>query len=134
MRRKKAIDKSTLVWWEELKQHKKDNHCCNVIKEGALEEHLKLAFDDIVPIKFGVNYCCQCGNSLKGTSEKKEEVKEGWCCRVVKALSFEKLLFTRAGKEISTVQIGFCFHCGKELKKHSGEGKTQNREKDDKRD
>ncbi len=132
------MDKSTVVLWKELKQCKTDIWCCNILKEGALEEHLKLAFDDIVPIKFGVNYCCHCGTPVKDGYEKEEagqEIKkEEWCCRVMRALNFEKLVFTRTGKEVSTLQVSHCFHCGKELKKHSGEGKTQNREKDDKRD
>ncbi len=134
MGREKAVDNTTVIWWKELKEYKKDNQCCNVLKEGALEEHLKLAFDDLLPIKFSVNYCCQCGNSVNEEYEKRGSGRGDWCCRVMGALSFEKIVFTRAGKEIFTAQITYCFHCGRELKKHSGEGKARNREKDDKSD
>lgn len=133
MSNKKIVDRATVTWWKELTQYKIDNWCCNLLKEGAVEEHLKLDFENFVRHNFGVNYCCDCGSSLKEGSVKERPGKEEWCCRVMKNLNLERIEFRRAGKELAPVRINYCFFCGKELKKQNNEGKAPNRERDDKR-
>ena len=121
----RAVDKETVVWWEELKHYKKDNWCCNILKEGSIEEHLKVEFDDLLPVKFGVNYCCECGSPVKEGLRQRKSGKEDWCCRVMRILRFDRLEFSGAGKETATIQVKYCFHCGKELKKSGTEDKNQ---------
>ena len=134
MKKDRTGEKETVVWWEELKSYKKDNWCCSVLKEGAVEEHLKFEFDDAVPVKFNVNYCCHCGKPVREGFKPKKEGKEDWCCRVMKSLRLEQLEFSGGGKRASTLQASYCFHCGREIRKHSDEGKIHNREEGDKRD
>ncbi|MBZ0155557.1 MAG: hypothetical protein K8I29_04990 [Alphaproteobacteria bacterium] len=134
MRNNKSVDRKTIAWWTELDHYKKENGCCTLLKEGAVEEHLKLAFDEIIPVKFGVNYCCQCGSPLKRGFEKRPEGKEDWCCRVMRTLNIEQIEFSGTGRERATTPVTHCFHCGREFKKQSDGGKAQSKEKDDKRD
>jgi hypothetical protein len=107
---------ATLKWWEELEHYKKDNWCCSTLKEGAFEEHLKLEFDGILPIKFIVNYCCQCGTPLKEEYERNEDGDRDWCCRLMEAIGFEWLEFEKADREIYTMRVNYCFNCGRRLR------------------
>ena len=125
MKNDRATDKETIVWWEELKRYKKDNWCCNILKEGSIEEHLKVEFEDMLPVKFGVNYCCECGSPVKEGFRPKKTVREDWCCRVMRTLRFDRLEFVRQGKDTFTVQVKYCFHCGRELKRSTSDDKNQ---------
>lgn len=133
MSHKKAVDKATVKWWEEFRNHKKDNWCCTLLKESALEEHLKFEFDDIVPVKFDINFCCHCSAPVKEGLAKEKPLKEDWCCRFLRNLNLERIEFRRAGAALSPIQVNYCLFCGRELKKQSDEGKAEKREKDDKR-
>lgn len=114
----KIANSATLEWWEELEHHRKDHWCCSTLKQGAFEEHLKLEFDFVLPVKFCVNYCCQCGDPLREGYERDYTDKEDWCCRLMHSIGFEWLEFEGAGKEIYTLRVTHCFNCGRELKKH----------------
>lgn len=111
-----VVDRATVKWWEELERHKKDNWCCSTLKEGAFEEHLKLEFDYILPVRFGVYFCCQCGNPIREGYKKSDGAQEDWCCRLMHAVGFEWLEFKSAGNDISTIRVKHCFHCGREIK------------------
>lgn len=123
-------NKATLdaAWWDELEHYKKEHWCCNTLKEGAFEEQLRFEFDYILPVKFGVNYCCQCGDPIKEGLERNEDGKEDWCCRLMHNIGFEWLEFERAENEIYTMRVNHCFHCGRQLKRSSGMWKIHNHE------
>lgn len=116
MKYEMILDTETAKWWKELEQYEKDKWCCNTLKEGAFEEQLKLEFEHILPVRFNVNYCCQCGNPIKDGYERNREGHEDWCCRLMRAAGFEWLEFGTAKNEISTMRVNYCFHCGKNLK------------------
>ena len=128
----RAVDTATLEWWEELEHLKKEHWCCNILKEGAFEEHLRLEFDFILPVKFGVNFCCQCGDPIIEGHNKAADEKEDWCCRLMNKLGFEWLEFEGHNKEIYTMRVSHCFNGGRELKKHNGGWKFHNSEDCDK--
>ncbi|MEW5746604.1 MAG: hypothetical protein AB1805_14325 [Nitrospirota bacterium] len=133
MRNKKAVDKATIAWWAELKNYKKDNWCCTLLKESAMEEHFKFEFEDVVRIKFDINFCCHCGSPVREGVTREKDGKEDWCCRLLRNINLERIEFRRAGAALSPVQFNHCFYCGKELKKQNDEGKAERKEKDDKR-
>lgn len=109
------MDAETWEWWKELEEHEKDRWCCSTLKEGAFEEYLKLEFSSVLPIRFSVNYCCQCGNPIKHGYERNEDGREDWCCRLMHAIGFEWIEFKKADSEISTLRVNYCFHCGRRL-------------------
>ncbi|MEW5747110.1 MAG: hypothetical protein AB1805_16905 [Nitrospirota bacterium] len=111
-----VVDRATVKWWEELEQYKKENWCCTTLKEGAFEEHLGLEFSGFLPVRFSVNYCCQCGSPIKEGHEKNEEGSDDWCCRLMRAMGFEWLEFRNAENDISTIRVNHCFHCGRKIR------------------
>ncbi|MFZ5996989.1 MAG: hypothetical protein ACOYW7_05820 [Nitrospirota bacterium] len=111
-----VVDRVTQKWWKELKQYKKENWCCNTFKESAFEEFLKLEFDALLPVRFSVNYCCQCGSPMKDGYERNEDEKEDWCCRLMRGIGFEWLEFKSANNEISTMRVNHCLNCGRKLR------------------
>ncbi len=116
MKNDSILDTETAKWWDELEHYKKERWCCSTLKEGAFEEYLKLEFDFILPVRFGVNYCCQCGNPIKEGYERNEDEKEDWCCRLMHAAGFEWLEFKTSKNDIRTMRVNYCFHCGRKLR------------------